>query len=331
MAPNTLWLWLWLSIRVLSAKHTFAFSLFRNRNKRRVENSMMESSVDLVTQYRQISNRAIHTVHWPASEDFCKFLEYTDGVYRAPTFSDGQGPFALVSLISETDNAAALPLITACLAQFDSFVEDLRAISSQPMHNIIPANVPHICIAVFHEHPSLLTEDQQVHWRPVDDATMQLLAADLSATVQQHAADPIWLRLDSLMLTPDGAMIAGFIDSHEDGRYHRMKTACVETARARLQSTLTSRPKQLIHVTLGRVLSLGGDDLDKQQQVQELVRSYNQERLPAFVSSCKDWATWQLQQVSLLRNSVWLCEENVIYKTWDLTKHSGHAIKHESE
>lgn len=354
--------------------------------------STSSSSSDLSSLYRQISDQAVRTLNWPASSDFIRLLDSSSsssGIYKAPTFSDGNGPIALVSLFSETDNSAAVPLIQACLAQFDAFVDELcrsmditssqQQQQQQQQLHIVPAKVPHICIIVFQEHPSLLSNEQQTqpsHWRPVDDAvTVPQLAADLSVTLLCHntaaaatsmeaaAAGPIWLTLDSLLLTPDGAMIAGFVEQQNDFGadtddshhcyYRRMKDACADTARACLGTELTSRPKQLIHVTLGRFLgfrendddataaaaAMGGDNDDnnnnnndqfiaragpllrkqRQLQLQELVRSYNQERLPAFVASRKD-RTWRLQHVSLLRNTVWLCEENIIYKTWDLTE-----------
>ena len=240
----------------------------------------------------------------------------------------------------------------------------LLLLRKPPLHIIPKTKVPHVCVFMVHEHPSFLSSssNDDADDKPVvDDATLQLLIQDLSSVIDEHSHRGIWLQLESILLTPDGAMIAGFVEAaapqqqpengstivataaavnnnyNNNSTYQSIKTECVDRARARLGTTLKSRPKNLIHVTLGRVLGFGPhgselllrpselpeqEDDERQERVRALVRRYNQEVLPEMVKCIRQEqptaGTWRLQHVSLLRNTVWFCEENIIYKTWDL-------------
>jgi hypothetical protein len=127
-------------------------------------------------------------------------------------------------------------------------------------------------------------------------------------------------------------MIAGFIPLHEIAlsTYQFIQTESSTVARNRLQTELTSRPKHLIHVTLGRILGFqeGARINDSSRaKMQDLVRQYNLEVLPAFVAKCQmtNQHIWHLQHITLLRNNVWLCEENTIYQVWDLDRPASSA------
>jgi len=283
--------------------------------------------------YREIARKAAYeTPDWPASNDFCNLLDRRprEGVvlapgictvkYQTPEFRDGHGPFGVVALLTDEHNPAVQSLLRTCLDCFDRFVQELTAIEpSQPLHIIPRTKVPHFCVFMVHEHPSFLSalQVQQDVWKPVDDDVMRVLVDDLSSVIDRYSYQPILLELDSILLTPDGAMIAGFVETTASV-YQGMKTECIETMKQRL-GHLTSRPKNLIHATLGRVL--GFEDLNcnphRQDQVTKLVRRYNEDVLPNVVQQIQN-RTWRLQHMSMLRNTVWFCEENVIYKTWDL-------------
>jgi hypothetical protein len=128
-------------------------------------------------------------------------------------------------------------------------------------------------------------------------------------------------------------MIAGFveIDHEERQRYQTMKQLLFNTAQPILDEKkdggmLTSRPKQLIHITLGRVLWI--DELLTttkscsvscgllQDDVRKLVKEYNQIRLPKVVCKFKEPKSIKLTEISFLRNQIWLCVQNTIYQTW---------------
>jgi len=310
--------------------------------------------------YRQIADTASHhTPNWPASSDFCQLLDQTAaeedtnvsstiaataaGVctnkYKAPRFAE-HGPFGLVALLTEDHNAAAQPLVRACLECFDWVVRDLVAIAAPTntqLHIINQPSHPHVCVFLIHEHPSFLKHNKPPHehqwWRPVDDASMQQLVQDLTPLLLTSAPrQGILLQLDSILLTPDGGMIAGFVDvsKQQQDVYQNMKTECRHAVQQRLGGgELTSRPKNLIHMTLGRILGFGtnleglrdNDSKNQQERVQELVRRYNEEILPETVQNIRrehGGGVWRLQDVCLLRNTVWFCDENIFYKTWRL-------------
>ena len=296
--------------------------------------------------YQEIAQRAaVATKNWPDSSRLVQCLEYhpnpredhQDGVYihhyRAPVFDMEQGPLGLIALIldgsndgTQMYNAAAVPIVAACMEQFRYFEHELRHICQDSTLHMIPTEVPHICIAMYQAHPVLLVDDdndnnnkkERLQWKPTEPAIVEQLVQHLDTAID--ALQPfchIELTLDALLLTPDGAMIAGFVPNSET--YQTLKTATSDAARAVL-GTLTSRPKNLIHVTVGRILGFGETPpmvVPEQGQVCQLVQKYNQEVLPAVVQNMSH-RTFTLQQISLLRNTVWFCEQNIIYKTWSL-------------
>ena len=306
--------------------------------------SSATTTEELKALYQKIAHQAIECTCWPASDSFVKLLDYhpeapvnktgiNTETYQATRFDDGHGPFGVVALVTAQHNPAAVPMIATCQDVFDAFVQELVLIN-QPLHVIPRTKVPHFCVFLVHEHPSLLTPQQvESTWQPVDDALMQKLVDDLSTVIADSVKDaPICLELPSVLLTADGAMIAGFVERiHDEDSptakevYASLKQACIRTVKKRLGGELTSRPKNLIHVTLGRVLGFGevGAGTNKhEQQVQELVRRYNELVLPELVDKIKrsepHAGVFRLQHLSMLRNNVWFCDENTIYETWEL-------------
>lgn len=185
----------------------------------------------------------------------------------------------------------------------------------------------------------MLSDEDKVHWRHVTDSDIGHMIEDFDA-VFASMKEQIRLRLDSILLTPDGAMIAGFDecpnnddddDDNDDptegvvDSFKGLKQQCTSIGRRRI-GALTSRPKNLIHVTLGRVLDMGGGGHHTTSTnaagidggVVSVAR-WNDAILPQRVSQLPV-REWTLDHVSLLRNKVWLCEETEIYKTWSLRK-----------
>lgn len=329
----------------IAIRHDKLSGISKIQRKAAMKPLLPSSLINLSSLYQQIRDQAIQITNWPASQEISQQFERHNNVYQAPSFQDGNGPIALVALFSESENPSAVPLIQNCLSLFNQFIYDLCNIvtntsgkEDQPeiLHigpnpestlHLIHAKVPHICILVFQEHPSLLAPEQHIHWRSVNEATAHTLSNDLSTVVFDNVSTNIGLQLDSILLTRDGAMIAGFlpIDEIAFSIYQFIQTESAAVARNRLQTELTSRPKQLIHVTLGRVFGFrNGVPVDNSTpaRVQELVRRYNLDVLPEFVANCRkiNQHIWHLQHISLLRNTVWLCEENTIYRVWDLDR-----------
>jgi hypothetical protein len=189
---------------------------------------------------------------------------------------------------------------------FDDFVSELPDKSS-----IVYAKVPHLCVSVFQEHPSMLLDEEKVHWRHVTDSDITNMIREFD-TLFANMITPIRLCLQSILLTPDGAMIAGFEECSDDlGLFQELRRESIRIGKQRIGG-LTSRPKNLIHVTLGRVLDIG-------QNTGFDVRKWNDDFLPKRMSKFPVPLEWTLEHVSLLRNKVWLCEENEIYATWSLS------------
>jgi hypothetical protein len=213
---------------------------------------------------------------------------------------------------------------------------------------LYPSPLMHTTLAIFQEHPRILDEEGKKEWQHIDDERMEILIQRLDEFIQNDGGnfpETIPLALDALVLTPDGAMIAGFVeqnitagDSDDDGHFARLRAGLIETARDVLGS-LSSRPKNLIHISLGRILGLPSPPPPslsaavcqqhehyhaKVLQVQHLVCHYNQQVFPRVVQELKErgGGAFPLQDFSLVRNSVWLCEENVFYKSWQLDSSS---------
>ena len=79
-----------------------------------------------------------------------------------------------------------------------------------------------------------------------------------------------------------------------------------KVALATIGGTLTSRPKTLIHVTLGRLLGQpDGMSSEQDEAFAARVRHFNREKFPQLVASSEQ-RRFELTAVSLVRDSVWL-------------------------
>jgi len=82
--------------------------------------------------------------------------------------------------------------------------------------------------------------------------------------------------------------------------------------------TLTSRPKTLIHVTVGRILGAPEGMAEAQAaELAALVERYNLDVLPAVVAAAAP-RSFTLNDVSLVRDSVWLMTEFEEYARWPI-------------
>lgn len=156
------------------------------------------------------------------------------------------------------------------------------------------------------------------------------------------------LELDSILWTADGALIAGFIDkgnakennnNDEGNTFIALRHDLITYAKTVL-TDLTSRPKNLIHVTLGRILALPAPKLATnkdandnkksilQQEehrprtdVSRLIHEYNTKIWPEKVRELRQkhgCGRFPLTHVTLHQNTVWLCEEGSYLATWKL-------------
>mmetsp|Transcript_5057 Transcript_5057/g.12067 ORF Transcript_5057/g.12067 Transcript_5057/m.12067 type:complete len:358 (+) Transcript_5057:74-1147(+) len=281
--------------------------------------------------YQSIIQQTVSmTKPWPDSDGFAKCCMDSDASdFVVPTFPEGTGPMGAFALTRDNTHPGNEELVQTCLDAFDQFSKELAIANNSADYFLVKSLVPHITVAIFQEHPQLLPKKQKelgiagnnnekedsFHFFTNEDGTR--LAESLARQTSHNA--PISLTLDSLILTPDGAMIAGFVDD-DNGHYSKLKTDILTSAKQVMGvQDFTSRPKNMIHITCGRVVRRGGvlpTTATVQAAIQDLVRRYNQQVFPQIVAELKSsssGSTLLVEQMTVLRNDVWLCEKNTVY------------------
>ena len=207
---------------------------------------------DLPALYANIRRQANEAAtSWPAATPIAsRCVRQPDGRLQPPAFDDGHGPIGAYAMLTAADNLAVLRW---CRSAFERFIAEFEAVLTSEEQRrtmaselwLVEERSWHTCVAVFHEHPSLLKDDELSKWRAVDQAlVLQLAGAVREGT--RHLAAP-QLTLDSLSICADGALIAGFRDD-PDHSFAALRAASAASAVATLGGELTSRPKALIHV-----------------------------------------------------------------------------------
>ena len=135
-----------------------------------------------------------------------------------------------------------------------------------------------------------------------------------------RAAECATSRTRSLCVCADGALIAGFVDD-ERGRAAALREACARAGGDAL-GELTSRPKRLLHVTLGRLLGRAeGLRPEQAAAIVAAVRAFHATPLREQNGTDDDEPqAFALRSVALMRDSVWWmtrCEE---FKSWELAE-----------
>ena len=250
--------------------------------------------------YTKIAQQASGTTDWPQNDGFRSLLHAdANDALHPPRFDDGHGPIGVYALLNDNDGFRTV--LKRCTEAFDEFCRDGKC-----RHVYRPdPSTHHICVTVFHEHPSLLQDpDVQKLWKPVAAETELKLAEAVHASLPSR---PVPLRLDRLLFTPDGALIAGFV-----GDDFRSLRSSVAAAGRDVLGDLTSRPKSLIHVTIGRIL-----DTAVAIDTQHMIPEYHQQHFPALVDSLQGIELW-VRDVALLREKVWMLNEYRTIRTWRL-------------
>lgn len=298
--------------------------------------TMAHNEKPLSELYESIIEQSLTmTKPWPDSDGFakCCFNASTHeknvdnhamhGSFQVPVFPEGTGPLGVFALMRENVHPGNEKLVQNCLNFFDQFCDEFKELVPNELFVLVHSLVPHITVAIFQEHPRLLPKNEQNHsnedfyYFTNEDGNM--LAQSLANQTSHYPL--IQLALHSLILTPDGAMIAGFLDVNEnsDKNYGKLKMDIMTDAKRVMgMKDFTSRPKNLIHITCGRVVRKRGALLEPRTQatIQDLVRRYNKEVFPRLVADIKSsgtTATLWLDQLTVLRNDVWLCEKNTVY------------------
>ena len=331
----------------------------RRRRRTRTTTTTTTTVSSLPDMYAELAQKTLDVPAWPASEGRRKqFTERPDGSLTPVAFEDGHGTIGVFGMLSTNDNAMAI--LQPCCDAFELFRKDVESALGQCMDSSYtetdspsrrqlqaipqPMGSHHITVSMIHEHPSLLkTEEERKRWRPLSTEQIEQLVDGLSSN---DFAKP-QLTLHSLLWTPDGALIAGFVESDNDSSdsvndhggdndgdssintkhagFASLRSSTIGMSRS-IVGELTSLPKNLIHATIGRVLGLDGDPPSSQEQavLNDLVRRHNNEILPRVVQSVRaSGGTFTMETVSMVRNDVFFMFEYTEYGPFQLLGSQG--------
>jgi len=133
------------------------------------------------------------------------------GKLAPPSFAPDEGPIGVYAML----RAPALrKLLRACRAAFARLVRAIEELLDPAQRDAFRTLVHwadesswHVCVSVYHEHPSLLAPSERENWRRIGAAEQAELGVKLARRLGDLAAPS--LGLDALVATPDGALIAG--------------------------------------------------------------------------------------------------------------------------
>ena len=265
----------------------------------------MASAADLRSAYANIRAQAAEQADgWPHASNVSDLC--VDG--RPPRFADATGPIGIYAMLHR--NAEACAMLAACKLEFEAFIALIEAVLNPTQVRELRALLLwaspsswHTCVSVFQEHPSMLSDEDKARWRKVTDADAKALAAALR---ERYAAlEPPQLALDTLIVCADGALIAGFLETSYLAPFGALRSASTEVGAAVL-GELTSRPKRLIHVTLGRLLGVPASlSAVQRAAVASAVKTFNAGRRRPVAAA----TPITLPEVSLARDDVWFMTE----------------------
>ena len=274
--------------------------------------------------YKKLAHDALTVSQWPDSHFADKMLKRDErtGKFLVPSFPLEEAPLAVVALLDR--NEVSRRILNGCDLMFTQFISEMREVVSIEDEEldvwIVPDGTHHITVTVFQEHPILLVDEaQRQKWRPVEESVAELIYQRVSQN--DNSIGRPALKLDSLLLTGDGVMIAGFLDTTPNSAFQLIRDYNAEIGE-KVIGTITSRPKTLIHVTVGRVLALpSGLDPVQREAVNSLVRIYNTDYLPASVAALHKsmpprGAIFELTELTMIRDIVWTLRRIKEYGTW---------------
>ncbi|CAB9524077.1 expressed unknown protein [Seminavis robusta] len=361
----------WLGLFATAGNHAMTANALSLHMSNQPPPKPPPTSNSLSQVYKSIGNKAVERAgnqEWPDSTDanrlFATDINPASGdspdhqrahrfSYVLPSFPKGDGPLAVAALLDATGgrNAGSGPIIRESVDVFEAFVRDLQEILATGAADMVkelleqniwrvPLGTHHITVAVFQEHPSLFWNEQDkkrcslVQENEAERIRQSLSSYFLESSSPRHA--PPKLKLDSLLLTDTGAMIAGFIDdtdpffathAGDSATFQAIRVACSQIAISVIgEDRLTSRPKNLIHTTVGRVLALPSPLTSAQKQaVAELIKFYNKQVLPKVVKKLHHGGqdSFALTELTMLREIVWTLQDFKEYQTWHLMPTAG--------
>ena len=252
----------------------------------RLCHSPMRANAELERLYREVGRAGLEALdlgEWPRSASLLEHcVSLPDGSLAPRRFARGEEVVACNALLGR--DPAHVALLTLAQRTFRDALQEARERCLSPESGAAFANrcvrwcAPeswHAVVAVFSECPALLPARERASWAPVPaDKLDHALGTELRGEFFAFPVPPVRLRFHGYRVCADGALIACFLDAaaEEDPERGSLPTSERSAAdehsggflplreRSRLIAArvlggpLTSRPKNLIHVTLGRVL-----------------------------------------------------------------------------
>ena len=247
----------------------------------------MRANAELERLYREVGRAGLEALdlgEWPRSASLLEHcVSLPDGSLAPRRFERGEEVVACNALLGR--DPAHVALLTLAQRTFRDALQEARERCLSPESGAAFANrcvrwcAPeswHAVVAVFSECPALLPARERASWAPVPaDKLDHALGTELRGEFFAFPVPPVRLRFHGYRVCADGALIACFQDaaaeedpergslptrksgdaSDEDrGGFLPLRERSRLIAARVLGGPLTSRPKNLIHVTLGRVL-----------------------------------------------------------------------------
>lgn len=193
-------------------------------------------------------------------------VDPANGKLVPPSFEKGKGPIGSVALHSR--NAQGAELFRIARSVMDAFIKDLTsrifgifstAVGESWSERTVwfcPEEFFHTIVTVFMEAEEIVDDPEvQAKCRKVSDEERTELAETLKMGCKE--VPPPHLRVIGYRITPDGAFLVLFEEDEakdtEGASFTdlRQRTAQIGTE---VLGELTSRPKNIVHATVGRVL-----------------------------------------------------------------------------
>lgn len=287
--------------------------------------------------------------HWPDRSSRASLGRglTSNATHVWPNRFNEHGPLQVAAFLDK--NVAAMALIQKVRHDvFEPFVASVLDALGKPARERVAAGVYwpashslHVVMTVFSEHPSLLDEAQRQRWQPVSVKQEQMLATrvricarsllhlprldayrfvsrmcQLRTTVlAPGATPPLAIDFRGCIVTPDGSMIATFVEADTGASLGDLRTR-LSTAGTTELGELNSRPKKLIHVTVGRLLTWPYELLDAAaaERVGRVVASWADSLEAKRGTRERLWLT----ELELVRDVRWMMGEKDTIATFAL-------------
>ena len=270
---------------------------------------------ELVNIYKGIGEQGVAACasgEWPRSRYFLSHCVSTEDGSLVPRTFDTDPVVGFNALLC--DEPAHLALLRSAQGVFKAFVDDIAFNAIAPERRDELAKGVYWCqsrgwhtvVAIFQENPSLLPEADREQWRAVSTEAVERLGEALASSLASSPVPELRIQLHGYRVCADGAMIAVFVeaDDGEDGGddgdddddgggggggFMPLRERAKEVGTVALGG-LTSRPKKLIHVTMGRVLRLPEGTTDEElAAVNRVAERWASALLSGVMPTARNW------------------------------------------